>query len=354
MKAWQITGFGSTGDIHMKDIPEPRLERGFVRVRVARTSVNHIDRLTIGGRFGWVMLPRIPGSEYVGTVEEVATDVENIQPGDRVAVFPKMFCGRCRYCISGQESTCLSGWDPSRAPVDLSTNMIPLSMDGGWSEKAVAPAVNIVSIPDRLTFDNAFAVPLSGMTAWHMVRKAKVASGEKAVVMGSNGAVGISALQILKQQGASVLAVVSSLKFMNELKRLGADVVSLSSSEELNAGLNEFAGETGADIIIDPLGQSTFQQSFLALSPGGRYVTCGSLTGASAELNLLRLYSRQIELIGSTTGSKRDLIEALNAAAAGKLTMPVDSAFRFEDMQAAIQRHSVRGKFGKVRITVSQ
>ncbi len=354
MKSWQITDFGAGEGISLNEIPEPPLGSGFVRIRVARTSVNHIDRLTIGGRFGWVTLPRTPGSEYVGTVEEVSPDAVDVFPGDRVAVFPKMFCGLCRYCASGQESTCLGGWEPSRAPMDLSTNMLPVSMNGGWSETAVVPARNAVRLPANLSFDDAFGIPLSGMTAWHMIRRARTVPGEKAIVMGSGGAIGLSALQILKIHGVSVLAVSSTLAHMAELKRLGADAVSLPAQEELDRELLEFAGKTGVDIVIDPLGQSTFQRSFMSLSPGGRYVTCGSLTGASAELSILRLYSRQIELIGSTTGSKRDLADALEAASSGRLTMPVDSSYGFENIPAAVQRHSERGRFGKIRISVSE
>ena len=354
MKSWQITKFDGTGAFNLRDVTEPRLKSDFVRIRVSRTSVNHIDRMTIGGRFPWVELPRTPGSEYVGTVEEVPPDVEDVRQGDRVAVFPKMFCGVCRYCTSGQESTCLSGWEPSSAPVDLSTNMLPLSMDGGWAETAVIPARNTVRIPDRLSFDDTFGIPLSGMTAWHMIKRARAAPGEKAIVMGSAGGIGISAMQILKMHGVSVLAVSSIPAHMQKLKRMGADAVSLADMKEFSLALQEFAGREGADIVVDPLGQSTFQQSFMALAPGGRYVTCGSLTGATSELSILRLYSRQIELIGSTTGSRGDLAEALEAAAAGKLTIPVDSDFGLEDVPAAVRRHSEGGRFGKVRISVTR
>ena len=352
MKSWRITRFGSP--IVLSDAPEPRLEDGFARVRVSRTSVNHIDRLTMDGRFGWVTLPRTPGSEYVGTVEEISAGMKDVEQGDRVAVFPKMFCGRCRYCTSGQESTCLSGWEPSRSPVDLSTNMLPVSADGGWSETAIIPAKNLVRLPERLSFDGAFGIPLSGTAAWHMVKRARPAPGEKAIVMGSDGGIGISAMQILKMHGVDVLAVTSDMAHARELKRLGADSVSLPDPEIFERGLENFAGNVGADIVIDSLGQSTFQQSFTVLSPGGRYVTCGSLTGAKSELNILRLYSRQLELMGSTTGSRRDMADALQAAAVGRLRIPVDSDFGFEDMPAAVARHHVHGRFGKIRVNVSQ
>ncbi|MBX8632924.1 MAG: zinc-binding dehydrogenase [Thermoplasmata archaeon] len=346
--------FGSPVGLKLADSAAEHPGEGTVKVRVAITAVNHIDRLVIGGRFKWVPLPRIPGSEYVGTVEEIGSGVKGIFPGDRVAVFPKMFCGNCRYCLADQESVCLSGWNPDHAPVDLSTNMLPLSMNGGWAEETLIPARNVVTLPDDLSFDSAFAVPLSGMTAWHMVERARPNSGENAVVMGSTGGIGLFAIQILKLRGCNVMAVVNDSARVYELQKLGADAVCITSDENFADCVRDFAGKIGPDIVIDFLGQSTFQQSFSILAPGGRYATCGTMTGPGSEISLLRLYSRQIELVGSTTGSIRDLRAALQASSEGKIKTVVDSEFAFDCMPQALDRHSKRGKFGKVKVVVSR
>jgi NADPH:quinone reductase-like Zn-dependent oxidoreductase len=352
LKNWRIVEFGSPDGLKLADSVPLHPDKETVKIRVAVTAVNHIDRLVISGRFKWVPLPRIPGSEYVGTIQEIGSGVSGFAPGDRVAVFPKMFCRKCRYCLANQEGVCLSGWNPDRAPVDLSTNMLPLSMDGGWAEEALIPARNVVRIPDGLSFDSAFAIPLSGMTAWHLVERARPNSGDNAVVMGSAGGIGLFAIQILKLRGCNVMAAVNDSAKAGELKKLGADAVCSTSKENFADCIRDFAGHIGADIVIDFLGQSTFTQSFSSLAPGGRYATCGTMTGPNSEISLLRLYSRQIELVGSTTGSIRDLRAALKASSEGKIRTVVDSEFMLDSLPRALERHSQRGKFGKVKVIV--
>ena len=351
LRAWRIEEFNRPDGLRYAEVDDLHPGEGMVRVRVGVSSVNHIDRLVIGGRFSWVPLPRTPGSEFVGTVEEIGEGTPAVSVGDRVAVFPKMFCGKCRYCLMHQEGICLSGWNPSRAPVDLSTNMLPLSMDGGWADQAVVPARNAVVLPDGLSFDRAFGIPLSATTAWHAIERSRAAEGEIAVVMGATGGVGLFALQILKLKGCRVIAVSGNESLSAKLREAGADAV-CAGGAELNECVTGIGGERGADVIVDFLGQSTFRQSVSLLAPGGRYVTGGTLTGNSGEIDLLRLYSRQIEIIGSTTGSIRDLAAAAAACAAGKIRTFVDSEFGLEEIPDAIRRHSEHGRFGKVKIRV--
>ena len=337
----------------MRDLKKREPGSGEAVVSVSHAGVNHVDRLVINGRLKWISLPRIPGAEYVGTVARKGEGVDSFETGDRVAVFPKMFCGKCRYCRSGQESVCLGAWNPSRAPVDLSTNMLPSSMDGGWAEEAVIPARNLVRLPDGLRFAEAACLPLSAMTAHHIVTRLAPARGETALVMGATGGVGVFVVQLLKLAGCTVIAAANNPSQEQVMRSIGADHVIPRTSVNVKEKALELTGGYGVDIVADSLGQSTFRDSFDSLAPCGRYVTAGTLTGPASELNLMKVYSRQLSVIGSTTGSMRDMEAVVKLASDGKIRPVINEIADFEKLPEAIERLSTPGRVGKMIVKIA-
>lgn len=352
MRAWQFSGFGDIDKLGIREIGQSCPGPGEVRVTVSFAGINHVDRLVVNGRLKWVSLPKTPGAEYVGTVSEAGEGVHDFHRGDRVAVFPKMFCGRCRYCLAGQEGVCLSGWNPERAPVDLSTNMLPSSMDGGWAEEALIPSRNLVKLPESLGFREAACLPLSAMTASHIVSRVRPSPGESAVVVGANGGVGHFAVQLLNLSGLAVIAIASSASQEEAMKSLGADFVIARDAGNVRESILSQTGGYGADIIVDSIGQATFRESLNSLAPCGRYVTAGTLSGPFSELSLMQLYSRQLELIGSTTGSRRDLEAVVDLASRGKMKGVVAGEYAFEELPAALEEHAKGGRLGKILLRV--
>ncbi len=352
LKAWRFSEFGGLDKLSLEDTTLREPGTGEVKISVAFSAINHVDKLVIGGRLKWVPLPRIPGAEYVGTVTQAGDGVDNRTVGERVAVFPKMFCGRCRYCTSGQESVCLESWNPERAPVDLSTNMLPSSMDGGWAQEALIPARNLVPLPDNIRFSDAACLPLSAMTANHMVSRVAPRSGDTALVMGSTGGVGIFVVQLLKLAGCRVIAVVNNSSQEDGMVRLGADHVIPRMEADVRKEALRLTGGYGADIVVDSLGQSTFPSSLGSLAPCGKYVTAGTMTGPTAELNLMQVYSRQLQIVGSTTGSKGDLQSVVDLASSGKIRPVVDRIYEFDKLKEAAEGHSRQGRTGKVLVRI--
>lgn len=353
MKAWQFSEFGGIDKLALKEVTLRRPANGEALIRVSHAGVNHVDRLVINGRLKWISLPKIPGAEYVGTVAATGP-ASSFSPGDRVAIFPKMFCGKCRYCLAGQEGVCLEAWNPERAPVDLSTNMLPSSMDGGWAEEALIPERNLVRLPAALPFRDAACLPLSAMTACHMVSRVSPAAGEKAVVVGAAGGVGLFAAQLLKLAGCEVIGVVYGPAQEEGVRKMGVDMTVDRSDPHIAETVLGLTGGYGADIVVDSLGQSTFAQSVNSLAPCGRYVTAGTLTGPTSEFNLMRLYSRQLQLIGSTTGSKKDLEEVVSLLSQGKIRSAVSEVFDFADLPRGIEKLSEHGRVGKILIKVEK
>lgn len=345
MKAWVLDGFGGMDKLRLGDVSRPSAKDGEVVIDVKVAGVNPVDRSTIVGRFDWIKTPFVPGAEFAGVVESAGSGCDGISAGMRVLVNPKIFCGHCHYCLRGEESACLSNAHISSAP-----HIIGVSRQGGWREKADVPCVNLVPIPDGLSFRDACTLGVDGATAWHLMKRARPKLNDFVLVVGSTGGVGTFAVQIARMYGCEVAAVVGSGAQAQKAKELGADHVIDRNAQNVPQSVRDLTEGRGADIVIDPLGSSTFGTSSSSLAPLGRYVTCGTLTGAKSELSLLHLYSMQVEYVGSTTFSRADMNEVLSATAGRKLKPQIDSVFGFERIPEAMKRLDEHGRFGKVLV----
>jgi len=341
MKAWRLSAFGNYEHLHLEEIEDVRPEEGEVVVNVKAAGVNPVDRSMIMGRFDWMKLPGVPGAEFCGIVEETGRGSEWLA-GKRVAVYPRIFCGRCYYCLRGDETACLNNQYIDRAPY-----VMGIVRPGGWSERVAVPAQNVIELPDGVSFEQASTVPVDGGTALRMVARARPELNEFMLVMGATGGVGMFVVQFGRLFGCEVAAVASSASQVSELKRIGATHVIMRDANIVTE-VKQLTDGRGADIVVDPLGSATFQQSTEALAALGRYVTCGILTGAKAELNLMRLYSMQLSYIGSTNMRRIDIVKALRMMASGKIIAPVDSTFEFEKLKDALARLDAHGRLGKV------
>lgn len=343
MRKWVFDSFGSEDNLRLTESevePPGPLD---AEVRLTAVGVNPVDRSTISGRFDWIPRPHTPGAEGVGVVTRVGEQVNSVKKGERVALYPQLFCGRCRYCMAGEESACLSN-----THIDSAPGVIGVASQGCWSETMVIPAQNLVPIPSGLDDAQAAGLPVDGMTAYHLLERSGARTGETVLVMGAAGGVGVYSVQFAKLRGCHVVAVCSTVEQEQKLYSLGVDRVVRRDRSDVAAEVCSATRGLGADVVLDPLGATTWQTSVACLSPLGRYVTCGILTGAKVELNILGLYSKQNAIIGSTVGSRRHLSEVVNLAAAGKIRTMIDSSFSFENIPAALKRLGVHGRTGKV------
>ena len=347
MKAWKLDKLGSYEHLHMSDEPGSKPGKGEVSIRVSKACVNPIDRSVITGRFPWLQTPHVPGAEFIGEIDETGAGVSHLQAGMKVAVNPRLFCGKCHYCLRGKESACLGNEHIDSAPY-----LIGLQRHGGWSEHVNVPASNAIPVPDGLAQEQAVMAPVDGATAWHLVRRLRPEIGEVAVVMGSTGGVGLFALQLLRMYGCEVIAVAGTQEQEGMVKGLGADHVVMRSGDIASA-VRKLTGGRGADLVVDPLGASTWQSSVSSLAPMGRYATCGTLTRIKAEINLLHLYSIQAEFIGSTGADRGDLDTVLRLMREGKLKGIADSTFSFDKLPEALKRLDEHGRKGKVLLNVA-
>jgi NADPH:quinone reductase-like Zn-dependent oxidoreductase len=337
MKAALITRFGGPEVLSSATVPDPVPDQGEVLVRVAACGVNNVDLQIRRGARAKLALPHICGGEVAGTVVALGPGATTPAVGTKVAVVPFVACGHCEWCRRGRPTICST------------RDAIGLLRPGGYAELVAVPAVNAIALPAGVDVESAAALSLAGLTAWHMlVGRARLQPGEDVLVLGAGSGVGSIAIQLARFCGARVIATASNGAKAERAKTLGADAVVDARRANWSAQVLEATGGRGVDVVVEHVGAATWNESVRALAAGGRLVTCGATTGSSATLDLMRLFSDELVLLGSRGGNGDELQQLLRVAARGGIE-PVIAA-RFTLSQAAdAHRLMERGDhFGKI------
>lgn len=337
MKAIVFDAYGDTSVLRYTEMERPEPGPGQVRVKVSRVGVNRLDLMARSGQVGELSLPHISGSEVAGTIDEVGPDVA-LSVGTRVAVAPYLFCGRCESCLRGDETTCVQ------------SDILGLRSQGGYAEYVLVPAANLVTIPDRVSDSEAAALALSTVTAWHMlVDRVRVKPGDIVLVWAAGSGVGSAAIQVARLQGAEVIACAGSdAKVERAQEEFGARWGINYSREDVLKRVREFTGKRGVDVVFEHLGQDTIQTSMKCLARGGRVVTCGTLTGAKAPIDLWALFAKELSLVGAYGGTRDDLRAVLKAADSGRLKAVIDREYPLHEAALAQERMADRAQYGKI------
>lgn len=320
------------------EVTEPLIDPNEVLVRVRACALNHLDLWVRRGIPGVLIpFPHIPGSDIAGEVAKVGANVANLRVGDRVLLAPGISCGACQFCLAGKDNFCRQ------------YTMFGYMVDGGCAEYVKSPAANVIPIPDHLSFEEAAAIPLVFLTAWHMlVTRAELKPAEEVLVLGAGSGVGSAAIQIAKVAGARVIATAGSDHKLKKAKELGADEVILHTRPDLANEVKRLTGRRGVDVVVEHVGQATWEHSIRSLAFGGRLVTCGATTGHEGPIDLRYLFTRQISLLGSYMGSKSELFAVLELVGRGLLHAVIDTVLPLEQTAEAHERLEQREHFGKI------
>lgn len=334
MKAVRFHEHGGPDVLRYEDAPDPEPRAGYAIVRVRACALNHLDLWERRGlervRFP---LPHISGSDVAGEVLEA----EGFQAGARVLIQPGLSCGRCPHCLAGRDNLCPH------------YEVLGYLSDGGYAEQIRVPIANLVPLPEPIGFVEAAAFPLTFLTAWHMLMTlAKVRPGETVLVLAAGSGVGQAAVQIARFAGARVLATAGSDEKLARAAEIGADAGINHSTSEIASEVRRLTGGRGVDIVVEHVGQATWEQSVRSLARGGRLVTCGATTGHAASLDLRHLFARQLSLLGSYMGTKGELLEVFPLFASGRLRPIIDRTFPLRQAAEAQNRLEARQHFGKI------
>lgn len=346
MHAVVIRAHGGPEVLEAVELPTPAPGVGEVRVRVRAVALNHMDIwVRKGGPAFKLQYPHRLGCDIVGEIDEIGAGVASraggpLVLGTKVVVQPGLSCGHCAACLSGHDNLCRD------------YKILGESAQGGYGEYIVVPVANLAPYPERLSAPEAASVILPFLTAWQMVvHKARVAPGDVVLVQGAGSGVGVAAIQIAKLYGARVIATASTPAKRAAAEALGADETIDYTSTDFVAAARAATGKRGVDAVIEHVGGDTFAGSLRAVRAGGRVVTCGATSGFHPNIDLRHIFFRQVEVLGSTMGSKADLLAVLAHVTTGRLKPVVD---RVLPLAQAAEAHGVlerREAFGKVVLT---
>ena len=334
--------------LKLKDIPEPNVKSNEVLFRMKAAALNYDDIWGMRGKPLSVPLPHISGTDAAGEVIAVGEDVKNIKIGDRVVSHGNMSCRVCSRCTSGREYDCKKRiiWGFQTGP-----------LWGGYCEIAHLPEINVLKIPDSISYEEAASASMTLLTSWHMlVGRAKIKPGQIVLVMGGSSGVGIFGIQIAKLYGCTVIATASPEK-LDQLKELGADYAVDHRKEDwhkevfkISKELAKEKGEApGIDVIFEHIGGSHFNKELTLLKYGATMVTTGATTGYDVPADLRQIFFKGINILGSTQGTRAELEEGFYWMGKGKIKVVIDSVFTFEN---AVEAHNKmlngKGLVGKI------
>jgi NADPH:quinone reductase-like Zn-dependent oxidoreductase len=323
---------------YTEQAPLPSIKANEILVQVRACALNHLDVWARGGLPGIeIPLPHILGNDIAGIVREVGQLVTWVRVGDEVMLQPGVSCGHCIDCLRGQDNMC--------AEYDI----LGYRRDGGYAELVSAPGVNAIPKPKNLSWEEAAALPLVTVTAWHMLcTRASVQPGETVLVHAAGSGVGSIAIQIAKLRGAHVIATAGSDEKLLKARALGADEVVNYTSADWPKEVRRLTGKAGVDVVFEHTGAETWPGSLQTLRKSGRLVTCGATSGYDARTDLRQVFYRHLSLLGSFMGSKAEMLDAMNFIERGAIRAVVDRTLPLADARRAHELMEDRAQFGKL------
>ena len=318
MKAIRIHEDGGPEVLRYEDAPDPDPAPGEVLVRLRAASLNHLD-LWIRKGLPSVPKPRILGADGAGIRDDT---------GERVVINPGIEHGE-RITVVGEH------------------------MDGTHAELVAVPEGNVYPLPETLSFEEAAAFPLVFETAYRLLAtKAQLEEGEWVLLWGIGSGVAGAGLAIAKALGARTLVTSSSDEKLERARELGADATVNHASGDVRAAVGEATGGTGVEVVLEHVGEATWQTSLQSARAGGRIAVCGATSGPNPPAALHRIWWKQLTIYGSTMGTRSDFEAAYELVKGGRARPVVDSVYPLADARKAHERLEAGEQFGKVVLTI--
>ena len=325
-----------------EDFPDPVAGRDEVIVDIKYCGINHLDiwtRQGIGAAAGKkIRLPHICGCDIVGTTPAIK--------GQRVMIYPGVFCGKCRYCTSSSNN---NNGNNKRENLCNQFAIIGGFSDynGGYAEHVAVPEKNVIRLPSALEDEAAATLAVSYLTAWNMLQTNGASRKKKILVYGASGGVGMATIQLAKALGATVITTVSGNSKHDFAKKLGAHYIIDRTRQDIADEVKKIVS-AGVDIVIDHVGAATWATSIASLRQGGRMAVCGMTSGNEATVPVRMFYTKQIVMVGSLLGTRAQLQELINFVMRKKIQPVIDSVFPLQDAKEAQKKMEAGMHTGKI------
>jgi NADPH:quinone reductase-like Zn-dependent oxidoreductase len=327
VRAVRIHEDGGPEVLRYEEVEDPVAGPGEVLVELRAAGLNHLDVWVRKG-LPSVPKPRILGADGAGVVAGLGEGVDEFTEGERVVVNPGI-------------------------PHDGRITVIGEHTDGTYCELKAIPAAQLYPLDDALSFEEGAAFPLTFETAHRMlVTKAAVREGEWVLVWGIGGGVALAAFEIARALGARTIVTSSSAEKLERARALGADVAVNHADDDVVEAVKTATGGSGAQIVVETVGEATWERSLAAAAQEGRIVVCGATSGHSPPARLYRLWWKQLVVYGSTMGMPTDFEAAYELIRTGRARIHVDSVYPLVQAAEAHERLESGAQFGKVVLSI--
>ncbi|RMF58037.1 MAG: alcohol dehydrogenase [Calditrichaeota bacterium] len=321
--------------LKIKEVPDPQPGPGEVVVEVKASALNHRDVWIIQGLYAGIKTPIILGSDGAGVVKEVGDGVDSGWIGQEVIINPSL------------------DWGENPRVQGKNYRILGLPDNGTQAELVKVPSVNIVPKPRYLSFPEAAAIPLAGLTGYRaLFTQGKLKCGETVLLTGIGGGVAALMFQMALAAGARVLVTSGSDEKLERAVQSGAAGGANYRNEEWAKEIQQLAGERGIDLIVDSAGGDGFDHLINLVNPGGRICFFGATRGNPSTLTLRRIFWKQLTIQGTTMGSPQDFYEMVRLFEQHQIHPIIDGPYTFEDYRTAYQRMMDGAQFGKIVITL--
>ncbi len=337
MKSAFINKHGGPEVIEIGELPMPEPGPGEVIIKVRASSINHLDIWVRKGLPG-IKFPHVLGADASGTVDKTGEGVKGISKNEKVIVYPAIFCGKCKNCISGDENLCKE------------YKIFGERTKGVQSEYIAIPQENVFPMPKGLSFIEAASLPLTLLTAIQMVDKVNLEPGMNVLVMAAGSGVSSMLIQVLKAKNCNIFVTAGSKEKLERAKWLGAEEGVVYEDKEWEKKLRNICEKI--DIIFDHTGKDFWESIIKIVNWGGKIVICGATSGYDAVTDLRHIFFRQIHMIGSTMGARKHLLKGLELVEKGFIKPIVGKVMNLDKVQNAHRLIEERKVFGKVVLKI--
>lgn len=338
MRAAVFSEFGGPEVIRVRDdVPTPIPGPGEVRVRVEASALNHLDLWIRRGLPIETPMPHIGGSDVAGVVESLGPGVDGVPIGTRVVIDPSI--GYDWY----------DGEDQGDAIERVPYRIIGEHTQGGLAEYMVAPARNLLAIPDGVSSARAAAAGLAFVTAWRgLITRGGLRAGERVLITGASGGVGTASVAVAVAAGARVYALTSGPENVRRLRDMGAHVVFDRKEVDFSRELWRETGKRGVHVVYDTVGEAIWPDCLRSLAVGGRLVTSGATTGSRGVTEIRLIFWKQLSVLGSTMGTPAEFRQVMGMVFSGQLEPRIHATLPLEETRRAHEMLEAGDVFGKI------
>lgn len=330
------------GPLLLKDLPMPEPGPGEVLLRVKACAVDQFDLKIRYGKVPHAKPPIILGHEIAGEVAALGPGVTTWTVGQRVTSTLYLTCGRCRKCQIGRETIC-----------ENFVGYLGIQTPGGYAEYTTVPELNLVELPESIPFSqgailaNAIGTPLHAFT-----KRMRLQPGERIIITGAGGGVGLHAIQLARMMGALVMAVDIGPAKLKAAQENGADLAVDPTEQNVAEVARDWTGGQGVEAVLELTGAATIPTNLEALGKGGRMVIVGFHTGSEFSVQASQMVANEWEILGSRNVTKRELAEVVALVRAGRIHPVISGVYPLEEAEAIHARLGRQEISGRVVLEI--